>query len=125
VPRTRLIRPVPLSHLLAVRWARTRAGCGRVAAGRIRGAETRGLSDGAILDSATREGATWLGFGGDRGAVEVGKRADLILLTADPMADVANSRPIAAVIVSGRLFSRAELDSRMADLKRRYEVPGR
>jgi imidazolonepropionase-like amidohydrolase len=80
-----------------------------------------GLSDRTILESATREGPVWLGLAADRGTVEAGKRADLILLTADPLADVANTRQIAAVIVGGRLLTRADLDSRMAALKERYE----
>lgn len=78
-----------------------------------------GLSDRAILESATRGASEWLGLSGDRGAVEVGQRADLILLSADPMADVSNTRRIVAVILGGRLFSRAELDMRMAKLKAR------
>src|SRR5205085_1444933 len=64
-----------------------------------------GLSDRAILESATRQASDWLGVAADRGTVEAGRRADLVLLTADPMADVANTRKIAAVIVGGRLFT--------------------
>ena len=81
-----------------------------------------GLTDRTILESAARDGVAWLGFAKDRGTVEVGKRADLVLLTADPMVDVANTRRIAAVIVGGRLLTRADLDNRMAALKGRYDA---
>jgi hypothetical protein len=41
------------------------------------------------------------------------------LLDADPLANVANTRKIAGVFLSGRWISRAELDKMMADLSRR------
>jgi hypothetical protein len=43
---------------------------------------------------------------------KVGKRADLILLDADPLADISNSRRISAVILGGRYLPRAMLDRR-------------
>jgi imidazolonepropionase-like amidohydrolase len=83
-----------------------------------------GLTPRQILEAATRQSAEWLGVAQDRGAVEVGKRADLVLLTADPLADVANTRKIAAVMVGGRFYSRRDLDERLADFARRYaELP--
>jgi imidazolonepropionase-like amidohydrolase len=42
--------------------------------------------------------------------VAVGKRADLVLLDADPLLDIANTKRIRAVIADGRLFDRARLD---------------
>lgn len=79
-----------------------------------------GLSNRQILENATRLSAEWLGVAADRGSLEPGKRADLILLGADPLSDVANTRRIAMVFASGRPFSRAELDRRMAALAARY-----
>jgi imidazolonepropionase-like amidohydrolase len=73
-----------------------------------------------ILTAATRQAAEWLGVSADRGTVEVGKRADLLLLDDDPRLDVANTRRIAAVFVSGHYLPRSELDRRMAALKNRY-----
>jgi uncharacterized protein YaiI (UPF0178 family) len=39
----------------------------------------------------------------------MGKMADLVLLDANPLADIANTQKIAAVIVNGRYFSRNDL----------------
>jgi hypothetical protein len=39
-----------------------------------------------------------------------GKRADLVLLEADPLADIRNTRRIAAVVVRGRLLSKPDID---------------
>ncbi len=55
-----------------------------------------------------------------RGVVALGKRADLLLLDADPIADVANTRKIAAVVVGGCFVSRSELDQEMKALDERY-----
>lgn len=72
-----------------------------------------GLSNEQALASATRLAAEWLRVDADRGTVAPGKRADLVLLDADPLKDIANTRKIAAVIVNGRYYSRAELDARL------------
>ncbi len=69
-----------------------------------------GFTPGEALAAATRGGAELLGQLEARGTVEVGKRADLVLLDANPLADVRNTRKIEAVIAGGRLYSRAELD---------------
>ena len=78
-----------------------------------------GLTPYQALDAATRAPATWMGVAGDRGTVEVGKRADLLLLDADPLADIANTRRIAGVVASGRWLPRSELEARLAERARR------
>lgn len=79
-----------------------------------------GLSNRTILESATTLPAQWLGVAADRGSIAVGKRADLLLLDADPLEDVANTRRIDAVIVGGRFLSREALDHAMDALAARY-----
>lgn len=79
-----------------------------------------GLSPAQILTTDTRIAAEWLGVGADRGTVEVGKQADLLLLSADPMENVANTRQIVAVVRDGKYLSREKLDQMMADLAARY-----
>ena len=44
--------------------------------------------------------------------------ADLLLLDADPIADIYNTTKIRAVVANGRYFSRAALDSLLTDLDR-------
>ena len=78
-----------------------------------------GLTDGEALAAATRLPAIWLGVAHDRGTIEVGKRADLVLIDANPLANVANTRKISAVFLSGRYLGRKNLDAMMADLARR------
>jgi hypothetical protein len=79
-----------------------------------------GLTPQQVLIADTRLSAQWLGVESDRGTVTVGKRADLILLDADPLADISNTRKISAVISNGRYLSRTELDARMAALAKKY-----
>lgn len=59
-------------------------------------------------------GGSALGRRADFGTVERGARADLILLTGDPTADLSLLRRPAYVIAAGRVHDRAELD-RMLD----------
>jgi imidazolonepropionase-like amidohydrolase len=81
-----------------------------------------GLTNEEALASATRLPAIWLGVDRDRGTIEAGKRADLLLLDADPLIDVANTRRIAGVFLDGKWLSRRTLDGMMADLARRNEA---
>lgn len=68
-----------------------------------------GMSNQQVLESTTRLACEWLGVDGDRGTVEQGKQADLLLLDTDPLLNVANTRRIAAVIVGGHYFVHSDL----------------
>lgn len=68
-----------------------------------------GLTPLEALQTATRNAARFLGQEQTRGSVDAGKVADLVLLDADPLADIRNSRRIAAVILGGRVLLREEL----------------
>jgi len=61
------------------------------------------------LAASTREAARFLGQLDDWGTVEKGKRADLVLLDANPLANVANVRAIASVLLRGRWLSQEDL----------------
>jgi imidazolonepropionase-like amidohydrolase len=63
------------------------------------------------LQAATRSPAEFLGRLATEGTVQVGKKANLVLLDGDPLADIANTRRVAAVVVAGRLISGTELQT--------------
>ena len=73
-----------------------------------------GLTPLQALQTATRNPAQFMGRLSDMGTVEEGKLADLVLLDANPLNDIANTKRIRAVVLAGRYFSRADLD-RMLD----------
>jgi imidazolonepropionase-like amidohydrolase len=62
-----------------------------------------------VLRLATRNGAEALGIADEVGTVEPGKRADLVVLEADPLADIANTRRITQVLLGGRVHTPDEL----------------
>jgi imidazolonepropionase-like amidohydrolase len=62
------------------------------------------------LQTATLNPARFFGIEDQAGTVEKGKFADLVLLSANPLEDIANTQKIAAVIVNGQYFRRADLD---------------
>jgi imidazolonepropionase-like amidohydrolase len=62
------------------------------------------------LQTATINPARFFGIEDQAGTVETGKFADLVLLSASPLEDIANTQKIAAVIVNGQYFRRADLD---------------
>ena len=68
-----------------------------------------GLSPLEAIAAATSRATAFLGLTEELGTVEAGKRADLVLLDGDPLADIRNTRRIAAVVVGGVLLDRAEL----------------
>jgi imidazolonepropionase-like amidohydrolase len=68
-----------------------------------------GLSPLEVLTIATRNGAESLGILNDVGTVSIGKRADLILLDADPTRNIRNTRTISLVVQNGRPFAPSEL----------------
>jgi imidazolonepropionase-like amidohydrolase len=72
---------------------------------------TAGLSPMQALQAATRNPAEYLDEEGQAGTIVRGKRADLVLLDADPLADIRNTRRINAVIAAGALLSRNRLDA--------------
>jgi hypothetical protein len=76
-----------------------------------------GLSPMEALQSATRNPARFMGREKDLGTIEPGKLADLVLLDANPLEDIANTRKIAAVVQGGRPFSRDALDEMLAKIE--------
>ncbi|HEV7838089.1 MAG TPA: amidohydrolase family protein [Gemmatimonadaceae bacterium] len=69
-----------------------------------------GLTPLEALRAATYNPAEYLGALDSLGTVAPGKLADLVLLDADPLRDIHNTRRISAVIANGRLYDRAALN---------------
>ncbi|WP_326524617.1 amidohydrolase family protein [Sphingomonas sp.] len=78
-----------------------------------------GLTPAQALRSTTITGPAWLGKGARYGAVVRGKAADLLLLDRNPLADIAATRGIHAVVLRGGLYDRAALDRMLAGVKAR------
>jgi imidazolonepropionase-like amidohydrolase len=68
-----------------------------------------GLSPLQALHAATGAAARILGAETDFGTIEVGRRADLVLLDADPLADIRNTRRIWRVVQDGRVVDRGAI----------------
>ncbi|HEX6188182.1 MAG TPA: amidohydrolase family protein [Pyrinomonadaceae bacterium] len=74
-----------------------------------------GLNPMEALQTATRNPATYLGLIDMVGTVEMGKKADLVLLEANPLENISNTKRINAVIVNGSLIPRVSLDKMLSD----------
>jgi imidazolonepropionase-like amidohydrolase len=68
-----------------------------------------GLTPAEILRSATFDAARALGTVGETGAIAPGMRADLVILDADPLADVANLQKVYRVVKDGVVYDPDEL----------------
>ena len=68
-----------------------------------------GIAPADIIPVATLNGAVFLGREKDLGSIEVGKLADMVLLSANPAEDINNAKAIVEVIKGGRLIDRSAL----------------
>lgn len=69
-----------------------------------------GLTPMQALQTATLNPAKFMGRLADLGTVEKGKLADLVILDANPLEDIANTQRIRGVVLAGRYFDRPALD---------------
>ncbi|MEW6210893.1 MAG: amidohydrolase family protein [Acidobacteriota bacterium] len=77
-----------------------------------------GLTPYEALKTATTNAAEFLNRA-DAGTIAAGKRADMVLLDANPLVDIANTSRISGVMAGGRWMARADLQ-RMLDEVARY-----
>jgi len=77
-----------------------------------------GLTPFEALQTGTVNAAEFFGRSGEFGVVQEGAAADLILLDADPLEDITNTRRIHGVMVRGRWLARAEIDAMLKKLAR-------
>jgi imidazolonepropionase-like amidohydrolase len=69
-----------------------------------------GLTPLQALQTATLNPAIYFGKTADWGTVAPGKTADLVVLTRNPLVDIANTRAVAAVVADGHYYSPRDLD---------------
>ena len=82
-----------------------------------------GLSPYEALEAGTRNAAVAMGQANEFGTIEVGRRADLILLEANPLEDVDNVQKRVGVMVRGRWWTNEQLQSMLDGLVESYS-PG-
>jgi imidazolonepropionase-like amidohydrolase len=75
-----------------------------------------GLSTWTVLSAATRNPAEFFGRSAEFGTVEVGKRADLLLLDGNPLEEIRNVQRQAGVMVRGRWLPAEEINQRLAQI---------
>ena len=71
------------------------------------------------LQTATLNPAMFYNRTGDYGSVQPGRLADLVMLEANPLTDIRNTRTITGVVADGRYLSSADLDTLRATLRQR------
>jgi hypothetical protein len=76
-----------------------------------------GMTPAAALQTATVNPARYLGREATLGTIAAGRSAELVLLDANPLDDVANVRRIRAVVTAGRFLDRSALDQLLVQAK--------
>jgi len=93
-----------------------------------------GMTPGEVLERATSRSARFLRIADSVGTIERGKVADLVLLDANPLEDIRNTRRIAGVVIRGAFYDaqgirqvleavRAAPDRRVDDWGRKSSAP--
>ena len=80
-----------------------------------------GLTPYEALRTSTTHPFEFLGELDEAGTVEVGKRADLVLLEANPLDNISNTQKIAGVMIQGRWLSKAEIQEGLEELVAYYD----
>jgi len=76
-----------------------------------------GFTPAQALEAATTNPAIFMEKSNKYGTIEKGHAADLVLLEANPLEDIRNTRKIAAVILGGKYYPRAELDKMLTQVE--------
>ena len=76
-----------------------------------------GLRPYEVLRAATVAPATFLGKADEFGTIQVGRRADLLLVERNPLENLATLREPLAVMVRGQWLPREQLDVMLATLR--------
>ncbi len=69
-----------------------------------------GMDPWQVLQASTLDGAKYIGMDHELGSIKAGKLADLVILNADPLADIRNSDQVSHVMINGRLYESASMN---------------
>jgi imidazolonepropionase-like amidohydrolase len=86
----------------------------------MRSMAAAGLTSQQILSEATHQPARYFGAEQEFGSVAQGQRADLLLLNANPLADLRNIARRAGVMVNGRWLPEADIQARLERIAAAY-----
>jgi imidazolonepropionase-like amidohydrolase len=70
-----------------------------------------GISSSDVIQIATKNGASVLGVLDEIGTIEEGKIANLVILEADPIQNIANTKEVYSVMLEGKFFSKTDLEN--------------
>ena len=68
-----------------------------------------GFTSMEAIQAATLVPARAMGLASELGTIEVGKRADLVVVDGDPLVDIGALRRISTVVTAGRAYDTATL----------------
>jgi imidazolonepropionase-like amidohydrolase len=81
-----------------------------------------GLTPYQALAASTRVPSEVMGDPAEWGTLEIGKRADMVLLSANPLENIGNTRDIAGVMVRGRWLPQETLQGMLDEIAAKYEA---
>lgn len=81
-----------------------------------------GLSPYEAIRVSTTNSFAYLGEMNNAGTIEKGKLANLLLLDANPLEDISNTKKISGVMTQDQWFSRQMIDARLEKIRKRYET---
>jgi imidazolonepropionase-like amidohydrolase len=82
-----------------------------------------GISNYEILKSGTANVGQYFKSQDDFGTIAVGKRADLILVNANPLQNLANAEKRSGVMIRGRWLPETDIQARLRQIAAAYEKP--
>ncbi len=80
-----------------------------------------GLTNYAVLEAATKNPSMFFGTLDKVGTIVKGQRADLVLLDANPLENIANTEKRAGVMLKGRYFSQTEMNKWLDEIAPKFQ----
>ena len=81
-----------------------------------------GMTPYEILVTGTKNVGEYFSHKDNFGTIEVGQRADLILVDNNPLEDISNLKKHSGVMVAGRWLSRSFIDEKLAGIEASYKA---